>query len=143
MNMIDFAQQIKAGRQPVVTFLPGIGDKEAYPEAGMRAKAIRASLQSDNVVVITFSYADFDDFNKAFETANYYGAGREGNKTAREAGYYKVEEQLFFDQDELAANLFTVENDATLALFAEYRAAGTVGSYTQWLEEQLKLARSK
>lgn len=138
-TMQDFARAVIAGQRSVVTFKQGIEAKECYPEAGMRARAIRATLRADGLLHVTFGYGEFDEFNKQFETADYYGNGR-ANLTAREAGYYKPEEEIYFDAEELVGALMSLDEGAH-ELYAEYTAAGVEATYVQWLEAELRKAR--
>jgi len=141
-RMIDVARAVGSGLRPVVTFKDGIAEKESYPEAGMRARLLSVSNQSDGILKIKFSYAEFDEFNKQFESANYYGQDQLPNKTARETGYYHVEEAIYFDGDELSSRFFDIENNERVALHDEFRAAAPSVNYVQWLEDQLLAARA-
>jgi hypothetical protein len=134
----DFTELLKTGCQPVVEFKTGIDDKESYAEAGMRAQAVCCSTaDSDGVLRIAFSFSAFDEHNKPFESANYYDRAGNPRLTAREAGYYKETVEVYFDHSEPLDKLFTVLDESSTGLFAQYKASGYEGSYVQWLEQRV------
>lgn len=137
----ELVQALAQGSKPVVTFAAGIGDKESYAEAGMRARIVRASgPDRDGVLKIWFDFEEFAGHNKGFESANYYDKAGKPTLTAREAGFYKPTEEIYFDSSEELVSLMSLEQGG-VELFEEYKAQGCEGTYVQWLERKLLEAR--
>lgn len=134
----DLVEALKGGKQPVVTFVGRIEDKESYAEPGMRARIIgQAVAQDSDVVSLRFDFEEFAQHNMPFESNRYYDKQHNPCLTAREAGFYKPQEGLYFDLDEVVAELMTIEEDAAIALFEAYKAEGTSCSYISWLERKV------
>lgn len=140
----DIAQAVQAGLRPVITFRdPGVADLEAYPEANIRARIIGVAQLSDELVRLTFDFTEFDEYNKAFESANYFDDNRVPRLTARQKGKYKLQDTYTFGANESAKRYFTVQEDAATQLMAEFRATGRFETtYVDWLEEQVLALRS-
>lgn len=137
-TIIDLCELLRSGKQPIVTFGAAIEDKEGYPEALMRARAIRVSgPDADKVMKVTFAFEEFSAHNAPLESANYFDASSNPTQTARQAGYYKPEEQIYFDFDEPLDGLLTIEPDASAALFETYRSEKSALTYLQWLEAKV------
>lgn len=135
----DLRQLHANGRKLVVEFLPPIDDCESYAESGMRAEIVAvAPRDEDDVLRITFSFESFDEFNKPFESANYYDKTQAPVLTAREAGYYKPVEIYYFMASE-AIKAFKFVDDKSLALLNKYKASPESASmsYVAWLEKQI------
>ena len=130
------------GKQFVVTFKAEVEDLEGYPEAGMKARIVSAQDHHDDVVRIMFDFSDFDAHNKTLEKSNYYDKQGKPTLTAREAGFYKPADHLFFLRDDEVTRYFDIANDASTALLAEFSASGTTSSYVGWLEQELAKARA-
>ncbi|PTH79108.1 hypothetical protein [Aeromonas veronii] len=126
-----------------VEFNAGIEDQEGYAENGMRATIMSVKKGGDDgdLCVIEFDFTQFDEYNKQFESSNYYD--KKGNNkaclTAREAGYYKLHEKYYLyagtnwdgDTDEVFSFLCDM-NDIAL-LKEEFEKSGEA-SYMGWLE---------
>lgn len=134
----DLVEALRGGKQPVVTFAAGIADKDSYAEAGMRARILGQPAHEDNEVIkLRLDFEEFAAHNAPFESAHYYDKDQVPCLTARQAGYYKPQEDLYFDLDEEMARLMTIEEDAAIALFAAYKAEGAACSYVAWLERKV------
>lgn len=136
---MNFKQLIEGGatsRAFDIEFLKPVEDLEGYPEASMRATFISGQLCDDDVAVIRVSYEKFDEYNKAFETANYYARDGVPRLTAREAGHYSVEENLYVMADEPYDKYFKILDSAATNLYDRWRAQRDMSSmtYVQWLE---------
>lgn len=136
-TIADFIKLIQSGAQPVVQFKQGIDEKESYAENGMRARALRVNMSDHEVVKIMFDFQSFDQHNTPLESAHYYDSKGAPTRTAREAGYYYPQEELYFDSDEELVKLFEIQAGHRVELFERYTAAGTDLSYVQWLEDQV------
>ena len=132
----------------IITFKKGCEDLESYCEAGMKAKITGIVLErmeekeADLVYKITLDYSQFDDYNKNFETANYYDNNGNPTLTAREAGFYHIQDTLYLGSDNIWpwSNYFDVEHDSTSnRMFERYsrRTMDTDLTYLKWLETQL------
>jgi hypothetical protein len=134
---------IAEGRTIVVAFRAGIEDKETYAERNMRARITWFNREPrDEVMTLTFSFEEFSEFNKAFESSNYFDKSGKPTLNARQAGLYTAEEVLYFDTDEPIENLFKVLPDTSLQLFSEFQAASGTQSYVCWLESLVLGARA-
>lgn len=132
-----------------IQFTNKIEEMEAYPEGGMQARIISVDAEDvnskdkhDHIYIITFDYSEFDEYNKRFETANYYGKGynQVADKTAREVGQYHLQEKIYFGSPELwpFEEYFTLLNEHTLQLIERFKKSG-VTDYVGWLESQIDL----
>lgn len=136
----DLRQLHANGGKLVVEFLPPIVDCESYAEAGMRAEIVAvAPRDEDDVQRITFSFENFEDFNKPFESANYFDKKQAPVLTAREAGYYNPVEVYYFMASE-TIKAFKFVDDKSLALLNKYKASAESASmsYVAWLEKQIQ-----
>ena len=134
----DFVKLVESGAQPVVEFGKKIEDDEYYADAGMRARALRVEWRDKDFVVITVSYAEFEAHNSAFEQTGYRDKNGGTSFTARQAGKYEPEENLYFNPDQELAGLLTPLAAANVALFQEYQdsdAARAGQPYVSWLED--------
>lgn len=128
-----------------VRFTDRIEEMEAYPEGGMRARIMRIDSEdtrsddlNQHVYRIEFDYAEYDEFNRLLETANYYGTGSIPNKTAREAGHYETVETIYFGSPLLYPfeEYFVLASDTHQQLHVQFQNSGET-DYVEWLENQL------
>lgn len=128
-----------------IQFTNKIEDMEAYPEGGMRARIVSINEEDtdsadkhNHVFIITFDYSEYDEYNKRFETANYYGKGigAPADKTAREAGQYHIQEKIYFGSPELwpFEEYFVLINEKSIALYDMFKASEAT-DYVDWLEQ--------
>lgn len=142
-TIADIAELVRAGARPVITFRAGIADIEGYAEAGMRARLVRASeADRDGCIKLTFAFPEFDEHNVAFESANYYDKQGKPTLTAREAGYYKPEDDAYFMATDALENLLVPDGAEAVALLTEFKESGFKGTYVAWLESQLLATRT-
>jgi hypothetical protein len=134
---------LKNGVHPLITFNKGAEDLECYPEANMRARIIGAVVEHDDVMKLTVSYAEFDEFNKSFESSNYYNKNGNAVWTAREADLYTITEVLYVMADADVGTAFTINDGNIDGLYNEYKETGSTDDYVTWLENQVKNARAK
>lgn len=131
----DFETLIRNGHRPVVTFQKGVEDQEGYLEPGMRGRIVAVAVEDDDLLSFTIDLAEFDGFNAAFESSNYFDKSGRPCLTAREAGRYKPNESFWGGRsDELPMIL---EASGRLDLFTKYQSANAGVSYVQWLEDQV------
>lgn len=143
VTISDLLQYLSTGQQPVVTFKKHIEEKEAYAEVGMRARILRAHIGQHDCVEITFDFAEFDAFNLPFETSAFFDKDGKPTQTARQAGYYKPQEALYYDIEALMENELEIVDAQGLALYTEYQTTeNKPTTYVAWLE-QLVLASRK
>lgn len=121
-----------------VEFLESIEEMETYAESGMRAvikKVYPYPHDPEDVIIVEFSFVEYDDYNKNFESNNYYDKNRAPTLTAREAGYYSPVDSIYLDkQDFLALKYFKTLLSERSSLVGEYLESGTKKSYVTWLE---------
>lgn len=140
----DLVSLVSCGKRPVVTFLGAVEEFETYAEEGMRARIVGAQLDHD-LVRVTFAFDEFEAHNRTYEKANYFAKYGGPTVTAREAGRYRPEEDIYCEPGE-ATRIMRFDSDAALDLYNEYKTAQAAGegadtSYTQWLEEQVLALR--
>ena len=133
----ELAQMVKDGIRPVVTFKAPILDKEGYLETGMRGRLVAVSNEHDDMFKLHVDLSEFDDFNRQFESANYYDKDGVPRLTAREAGFYKVpKDELYVGNDE-DVDFCEVEEPGRLGLYETYRKVSANTTYVQWLEDRV------
>jgi len=136
MKGSEFHEMVRSGIKPVVTFTKQIEDQEGYAEGGMRAHVLSSEVRHDDVCHLLVSYAAFDEFNKQFESANYYDRDGQATLTARQKGSYQVEETLYIDANHEVP--FNIENTGAIALYESFTTSKQdEQSYVAWLEAKL------
>lgn len=130
---------VLSGVHPVVTFKKGILDKEGYAEPGMRARliSVRDSGDDDGVGVLHVDFAEFDEFNKQFELANYHDKSGVPCLTARQAGQYKPQEDIYVDINYDIDGDMEIEASDRLKLYDHFIAEKSDKSYVCWLEDMV------
>ncbi len=85
-----------------IEFLPAIDDFESYAEGKMRAVVTDiVPMYTDDpdprehVYKLFVNYAKYDEYNKQFESANYYDKSGVDCLSARQAGYYSVADCIY------------------------------------------------
>lgn len=145
MNFKQLAAQFgeMSARGPVdIEFTAGAHDLESYPEPKMRATLlfVKDDHHDDDVMKIRVSYKKFDEYNKAFESHNYWGRialgqdERSASYTARETGWYEVEEDLYVMATDDISKVLTILDNGPNKLYEAYQADPKGLSYVQWLE---------
>lgn len=139
MNIRDLIHRLPEmnARGPVtVEFVQGVEDLECYPEMGMRATLV--SIVEDrgdsDVLLLRVNYETYDEFNKPFESHNYFDRAGQPVLTAREAGFYHVEETIYMMATDKMDKYFRILDNGSNALYTAYRLAAPGISYTLWLE---------
>lgn len=124
-----------------VEFLEAIEEMEAYPEKGMRAvikKVYPYQHDPEDVIIVEFSFKEYDDYNKNLESHNYYDKNRKPTLTARESGFYNPVDTVYLDkQDFLNMKYFKTLLSERSNLVMEYIESGTKESYTNWIENMV------
>jgi hypothetical protein len=130
-----------------IQFTKKIEDMEAYPENGMRARIVSIDESDthspslhDHMYRITFDYSEFDDYNKALESSNYYDRMGVPCLTAREAGMYAPDELIYFGSPKLwpFEDCFTTLDARQNALLARFKESDAT-NYVEWLEGQIEV----
>lgn len=128
-----------------VCFTSKIEEMDSYPEKGMRGRIISITEEDtdaadlhEHVYIIKFDYTEFDQFNTAFESANYYGSGRVPCLTAREANMYEPQEKIYFGSPKLwpFEDYFTLLDENQNKLLQMFKESGKE-SYVSWLEKKV------
>lgn len=112
-------------------------EKEGYLEAGMRGRLIGVSNERHNMFLLHIDLTEFEDFNRQFESKNYFDKDGVPRLSAREAGYHKEPAESFYVGNREAVDFCDVEEAERLRLYDNYRRAGAGTSYVQWLEDQV------
>lgn len=110
-----------------------IEECEGYAEEGMRARVIKVDVEDEDVFCVTLDFSDFDEYNRQFESSNYYDKAGSPTLTAREAGQYKQQEDYCFGLD--ALEQLQLVPEARTNLLARWRNEAPTKSYVEWLED--------
>lgn len=138
----ELAQMVSGGSRMVVTFLSPVLDKEAYLEPGMRGRLAGISDLNGEIFKLQVDLSEFDEFNKQFESSNYFDKNGHACLTARQVGYYKSpKEQIYIGYDE-EIDFIEIDGADRVSLHEEYVKSGSGLHYVQWLEDRI-LAREK
>ena len=127
----------------VIEFKKDVDAWAQYPEANMRAQITNGRLDynEDEVGRITFDYTKFDDFNKQFESSDYYDKNQVHKNqvpclTARQAGLYNPVDTIYIlltDDPNKFMNVVSVSQ-----YYEQYLANRTdKQSYVNFLETRL------
>lgn len=144
MKMIELITLLATGKEIDVEFAKRISDAETYAEPGMRATVVSITPDVDNVLKLKVNYQKFETFNEAFESHNYWGVVSKGQDpsaaeyTARETGWYKVEEQIYLMADDEVEDFMTIISFESFDLYDEWRSSNTDQTYVSWLESQVR-----
>lgn len=148
MKMSELKTLMQTGKGVDVEFAKGVEDLEGYPERGMRATVVAVSEPcADDVMKVRVSFKKYDEFNKAFEARNYWGVlskdqdPSSSNYTARETGWYKVEEDIYVMADDDVEKYMTVLSPCEM--FETWNASLKEVSYVTWLENRVRLLESQ
>ena len=134
MNNREFAEIVQRDLRPIVAFTKAIEDCEGYAEKGMRGRIIGAKVKHDGLVSLTVDFTGLDDFNKPFESANYYDKTGKPCLTARAVGRYQPREEYTVMSDEETP--FEVVEPEAIHLYEQYMAEKGEGEhYVTWLEK--------
>lgn len=136
MKFSELRQLIEDRGAVNVTCMKGIDDLETYAEPGMRLTITGGDEQHDGVLKLRVSYEDFDEFNKQFESANYFDGNRQPVLTAREAGFYKVKDTIYVMADDEFERFFSTLDSTKL--YDQYKAERSNIPYVQWLENKVE-----
>ena len=95
----EIVERLKTGPFSV-TYTKGIEEQEGYGEPNMRATVTAVeSVDSYGTIKVRVSYKDFEQYNRAFESSNYYDKQGRACLNARQAGFYKEEENIYGSPD--------------------------------------------
>lgn len=139
-NTLTFSQLgtvLEQGKQLAVICKKRVEDLEGYAECHMRAilSALTVQRHDDDVAAVTLDFEQFDDFNKKFESRNYFDKQGNPTLTAREKGEYEVREDYYVMATDLVAEFFTLLGEQQVQLMAEFSENATPReSYVAWLE---------
>jgi len=139
MNAQELKELLVGGPLPI-ELEKGVLELEVYAEPKMRAHLLAVVLERDDIAILKLDYSAFDEFNKAFEQSNYYD--KEGNPTltAREAGSYQPQEDLYVMASDDLSSMLSLLPGSSIVLFNEFKTSGQL-NYVRWLEDQLLSAR--
>lgn len=111
---------------PVVRFKQRIEDLEGYFDVGMMAR-VQSIVLNDSYPVyeggdlykVTFSFAEFDEYNSTLEQANYYDSNGQPRLTATESGNKPSsgrEDVYFMEFEDKYGPYFDIEGESTAAV---------------------------
>lgn len=139
MKMRDLIGLIASRGHVDVEFTSKIHDLETYAEPCMRATLKGVRDDHDGVLRLQVSYEKYDEYNKQFESHNYWGVLSKGQEpsaaqyTARETGWYKVEDHIYvMDTDDVSTYLVILDSTP---LYDAWVANNNGLSYVAWLEK--------
>ena len=130
MNALTFKQlahqmQTDPNYRPCVVFdgadhnISQIENFESVIDRLMRARIVcvdphpQVLADISGLVKLIFDLSEFDEYNRAFEKANYYDRYGHPTLTARKAGFYPKDgrESIYFGEDDLVADYFQLIDD--------------------------------
>ncbi len=129
-----------------VRFLGKIEEMEANCDPNQRARIVSVREEDTNsldkyehVYVITFDYSEFEEYNDNFASSNYYDKDQRPILTAREAGQYSTQEDVYFGSPDIwpFEDYFTPLGDKAFALIEKFKQSGET-NYIAWLENQVE-----
>ena len=143
MKMSDLKSMLSTGKTVDIEFKKGIEDIEGYTEPGMRATILAVVDSDEDVVKMRISYQKYDEYNKVFESRNYWGRlsndqdPSSSNYTARETGWYEVEDVMYLMADDEVEKYMTIIEPTEM--FETWNASLKEVSYVTWLENRVRL----
>jgi hypothetical protein len=72
----------------IIEFTPEVEKDETMFDAGMRGRVTDYQIQHEDVVKITVDFSQFEEFNKQFEKATFYGKDGQANLKWSESPFY-------------------------------------------------------
>ena len=126
-----------------VEFNKAVGDLESYAEPKMRATITAVTDDHDDVVIVRVDYIKYDDYNKSFESYNYYDSNHQAVLNARQANYYTVKDSLYVMANDEVDKYFSILSGHANELYEMYQAGGRALSYTAWLESYIAVRRNQ
>ena len=127
-----------------IEFLRQNPEIDDYYEAGMRACVTRVRVEMDDprdevkTIKIEVVFSPFDEYNKAFEGRNYYDREGKPTLTAREAGFYKENDTLWFAEGspEIEKTIMVVDPKYR-AVMELWQQSGSDKPLNAWLVDQV------
>lgn len=138
MKANQLHEMVQHGSSIVVTFKKAILDQENYIEPKMRGRIISSLIKHDDCIEMIVDFTEFDEFNKQFESANYYDKDQNPTLTARQANFYNMtNEKMYFMINQDVGESLEIEQNARIKLFEKFTSEHSSKTYVQWLEDQL------
>jgi hypothetical protein len=124
-----------------IVFASEIEEGEGYAEAGMRARVLSVTEREEDLWVMKVDFAPFEDFNRQFESSNFYDMTGAACLSARDKGLYTGEDEIFLpDPSGWMPTYFSLleSSPEREALLAEYETReDPLKSYAAWLEDKI------
>jgi hypothetical protein len=136
-TIADLLKLLENGAKPVVEFGANIAEQEVYAEKGMRARALHFLDDGDDVVRVTFDYGEFEAHNLPLEPTHYFDTAGNPTLTARQAGFYRPQDAVYFDRNQSLENMLALVSGDRVALYAQYIQSASQESYISWLESKV------
>ena len=143
MKIKDLSEQfnIMSSRGPVnIEFNKGVENLETYyeyAEPGMRATITDIVKQHDGVMIVRLDYTNYDEFNKAFESYNYYDSNNNATLNARQAGKYSTRDSMYIIPENETEKYFTIISHQNNKLYNLYKSENNKLTYIAWLENHV------
>jgi hypothetical protein len=142
-HWLDLKQQVASNSFPTIRYHGGKDDEgydiETYLEPGMIAVLTAIEDDQDGTLQLTFDVRAHTEFNKQYETPDYFDQDGHPTLTATQAGYgpdrNNYIETLYIGSQWPIDCLFTVVDTKTTKLFKLYQDDRRDGqTYIEWLE---------
>lgn len=139
----ELSSLIRNGTTVDVDCLKKVEDLETYVEARMRLTIIDATPEDrDGVIVLTVSYAKYEEINKTFESHNYFDKNGVACLNARQAGFFSVEDTLYVMNTDDPNDYFIMLEDSANYWIQEYlKHRNKDETYVAFLERLLDQAK--
>lgn len=129
-----------------ITILPNIvmGEPD-YIEVGMKAKILAINDADAEVTILKIDLEPFDEVNRPLETACYYDANQNPRLTAREAGCYSPQMEIYAGPLSEIEEWVKIDHDGAVRDLLKDFEATRQGeeTYLAWLERQVLVIRAK
>jgi len=138
--MTTIHQELQALVGKDIEFLKPVEEYVETVDAGMRATVSHITDDMDEdpndpCLQIHFTFAKFEDYNRAFELKSWYDNKGNPTMTAREAGHYKVEDSIYVGKDwQKCLKLVDSAQGKLFDLFVVDKKAQPDLTYVSWLE---------
>ena len=98
---MSFAETKRIYTGRTVMFTQRVADCEVYAEPFMKARILNMTSEHDGeVVCLDVDFSEFAEYNKQFESFNYYDADGVARLNAHEAGCYTARDSIYIDGEQ-------------------------------------------
>ena len=138
----DFFELTNKGIYPTIKFLPDILDIDCQFETNMLAQVTSVFHDSENIIGVEFSEAQFSKYNKDLETPTIYNESNNEYDLRWSEIHPRKERGLVYICLTDDIPYFEIVDDNYTELVKEYVDSKTTLTYVEWLQEQVFMLRA-